>query len=345
MKKCKTHLQKCSLFLGGLIVTLALFSPNTVGAFDYYVAPTGNDANVGTETKPFRSIKKGLRGLNPGDTLFIRGGTYAEILESHTGTNFPSGTSWENSITVAAFPGEQVTLVGRMGIGFEQPLTQYVIFAGITIDANGHTSGVSLQGGAHHIRFINGEVKNSKGYAGISTSYREDPNPGDNVFNEFINMRVHHNGPGFYIRTSGNLIETCQIHDNVGEGIKVMGKININVENPEPYIRTKGNSFQKNRIWNNRGGGIVINNSDDNAISNNIVWNNENGIVVGRVGKPIGTKVFQNTVFANQVYGIWVLAGAIDTAVINNISYQNPSNDIHNNANGTTIQNNLTTNP
>ena len=324
MEKCKTQFQKVFLLLGGLIFTLALFLPNTGGAHDYYVSPNGNDTNAGTITDPFRSIKIGLQGLEPGDTLFIKGGTYAEILESHNGTNFPFGTSWENSVTVAAFPGEQVTLKGRIEIGFEEPLTKYVIFDGITIDAMGHTSGVSIQGGSHHIRFRNVEVKNAIGYAGISTSYSADPNPGGEVFNEFINMGVHHNGiednltAGFSIKTSGNLIEYCEIYDNSGGAIHVNG----GAEGP----RTKGNIFRDNRIRNNGREGITINRSDDNLIYNNMVWNNENGILVGPFGNPKGTKVYQNTVYANQKYGIGVFAGAIDTEVLNNISHDISTN-------------------
>lgn len=126
-----------------------------------------------------------------------------------------------------------MTLRGTMAIGIETPLTQYVIFDGIIVDATGLESGISLNGGTHHLRFINGEVKNAVGTSGINTSYHNDNSPG-NTSHQFINMHVHHNGlntsyytaihtaahrHGFYIETSDNLIEKCQIHDNAGWGI------------------------------------------------------------------------------------------------------------------------------
>lgn len=126
-----------------------------------------------------------------------------------------------------------MTLRGTVAIGIETPLTLYVIFHGIIIDAIGLESGISLNGGTHHLRFINGEVKNAVGKSGINTSYHNDTNPG-NTSTKFINKHVHHNGldtshntaihqaahrQGFYIETWDNLIEKCRIHDNAGWGI------------------------------------------------------------------------------------------------------------------------------
>lgn len=43
---------------------------------DYYVAPTGDDGNVGSMAKPFASIKRAQESVKPGDTVYLRGGTY-----------------------------------------------------------------------------------------------------------------------------------------------------------------------------------------------------------------------------------------------------------------------------
>lgn len=83
-----------------------------------------------------------------------------------------------------------MTLRGTVAIGIETPLTLYVIFDGIIIEATGLESGISLNGGTHHLGFINGEVKNAVGTSGIHTSYRHDNSPG-NTFHRFINMHVH----------------------------------------------------------------------------------------------------------------------------------------------------------
>ena len=46
----------------------------------YYVSPTGSDSNPGILSQPFATINHGVKVLKPGDTLYIRGGTYAETL-------------------------------------------------------------------------------------------------------------------------------------------------------------------------------------------------------------------------------------------------------------------------
>jgi len=57
-------------------VLLAVLLVSPLRAADFYVAPTGNDADPGTEAKPFATIQRAQQSASPGDTVFIRGGTY-----------------------------------------------------------------------------------------------------------------------------------------------------------------------------------------------------------------------------------------------------------------------------
>ena len=55
----------------------------------YHVALTGNDANDGSASTPFRTVKKGASVLQAGDTLIIHDGDYGQefdIVLSHSGT-------------------------------------------------------------------------------------------------------------------------------------------------------------------------------------------------------------------------------------------------------------------
>ena len=54
-----------------------LLTTSQTGAATYYVATTGNDANPGTITQPFASMQKGVNVAVAGDTVYLRGGTYA----------------------------------------------------------------------------------------------------------------------------------------------------------------------------------------------------------------------------------------------------------------------------
>lgn len=58
-----------------LLLALILLT-YTVSAVNYFIAPTGNDANTGTIDSPFASLRKAQSLVVPGDTVFMRGGTY-----------------------------------------------------------------------------------------------------------------------------------------------------------------------------------------------------------------------------------------------------------------------------
>lgn len=51
------------------------FSGRTVAA-EWYVAPDGNDAAAGSLEKPFATVQRAQKEVSPGDTVYLRGGTY-----------------------------------------------------------------------------------------------------------------------------------------------------------------------------------------------------------------------------------------------------------------------------
>ena len=73
----------------------------------YYVSPTGDDANPGSLTHPWKTIQQAADTLIAGETVYIRSGTYHErVIPQH------SGSDVDHPITYAAYPGENVTLDG-----------------------------------------------------------------------------------------------------------------------------------------------------------------------------------------------------------------------------------------
>ncbi len=68
----------------------------------FFVAPNGRDDNPGSLERPFKTIRKGLSVLRPGDTLYLRAGRYHEAIEI-------SGlqATAQKPITIAAYKGEQ----------------------------------------------------------------------------------------------------------------------------------------------------------------------------------------------------------------------------------------------
>lgn len=86
-------------------------------------ADRGDDAQEGTEAKPWKSLRHAVRRLRPGDTLYLRDGTYYERPSLSR-----SGTA-EAPITIRSYPGETAIIdgglrefLGRPGESWE-PLT------------------------------------------------------------------------------------------------------------------------------------------------------------------------------------------------------------------------------
>lgn len=73
---------------------------------EWFVSPTGSDSNDGSRAAPYLTFTRAVQALLPGDTLWLRSGTYRETL-----TPLRSGAPG-NPITFAAYPGETATLSG-----------------------------------------------------------------------------------------------------------------------------------------------------------------------------------------------------------------------------------------
>lgn len=318
--------------------------PSAATAATYYVATTGNDANVGSQSQPFRTIKKGVSVLKAGDTLYIRGGTYAESIDSNTSI-LPAGTSWTNPVTIAASPGETVILKpwgGDSVLSLAASYVRYLIFDGLVIDATNMSYGVSGWGGANHIRIQNGQIKNAKASGAILAS----GNGLSSDYFEFINMKVHHNGSsrldhGIYIATSNNLVERCEIYSNTGYGVHVFisastgEKANRNIIR-QSIIRDNSTSGDATSA------GIILSSGYGNLAYNNIILNNPYGIQIGYDASS--TKVYNNTIYANKYFGIDISSSSTSTTVRNNILYQN-GGTISNTGSDTVQSNNMTGNP
>ena len=81
---------------------------------EYFVSPSGSDSAQGNESQPFASITHAVGLLQPGDTLTIRGGTYAETVDVPV-----SGTA-DHPITIRGVEGEKVRLCGGPGQALEE---------------------------------------------------------------------------------------------------------------------------------------------------------------------------------------------------------------------------------
>ena len=99
-------------------------SPLADGAKKFVDASRGDDAADGSQAAPFKSLAHALRQLQPGDTLYLRGGVYYEkVALTRSGTEAAP-------ITISSYPGELAILDGGLREFAESPQTSWGPFAG-----------------------------------------------------------------------------------------------------------------------------------------------------------------------------------------------------------------------
>ena len=137
-------------------------------AADYYVAPTGDDGNSGTESEPWATIQKAADVMVAGDQVFLRGGVYHQTVEP-----INSGSPG-NYITYRSYPGEEAiidvddTSASAYGISlWDFRELRYLKFSNLTLkNAGGANVYVGADGAAKsHLVFDSLFIDN--GYLGI----------------------------------------------------------------------------------------------------------------------------------------------------------------------------------
>jgi hypothetical protein len=95
------------------------FRPETTNLVDIseglFVSPEGDNENEGSLERPFQTIQYAIDQANPGDTIYLREGTYVErvIIDKSGEIN--------NPITLAAYPGEQPIIDGQYSLPTGEP--------------------------------------------------------------------------------------------------------------------------------------------------------------------------------------------------------------------------------
>ncbi len=128
-----------------LVLFLGFYGFN-LPAQPYYVALNGSDLNPGTLAAPFRTLNKAIGLVQPGETIFLRGGTYplsASVIITSSGK--PGAM-----ISLHAYPGERPVLDG-----FGMPLS--ASYRGFRLKGSyWHIKGLDIRGAGHNGMLIEG---------------------------------------------------------------------------------------------------------------------------------------------------------------------------------------------
>ncbi len=230
--------------------TFIIFSIlNTVTFSQIYVAPDGNDTtNTGTIDQPFESIQKAQELANPGDTVFIRGGTYKIRQDQITKvvsnlfaciTYLDKSGTEGHTIKYWAYPGETPVF----DFSAVKPQGQRVV-------------GIYVIGSYIHLKGLE--------MTGIQTT-----------------ITAHTESYCIYSRGNNNIYEEIKMHDNVGTGLRHYnggGNLFLNCDSYRnwdnvsedgkggnndgfgchPSVGSTGNVFKGCRAWYNSDDGFDI---------------------------------------------------------------------------------------
>ncbi|TKI65850.1 DUF1565 domain-containing protein [Lysinibacillus mangiferihumi] len=321
-----------------------------------YVATNGNDDNVGTKSKPFRTLKKAASEASAGTTVLIRKGNYHEkLVVKHSGTK-------SKPITFKAYNKEKVVLSGKDLKDVEDDAAlvvlnnkSYVTISGLTIqdlstDLAGKTvMGIYVTGSSSHITLENNHVQriethaddgNGHGIAIYGTGTMKDINISNNTLEDLklgASESLVLNGNIDVFKVENNIVRRS---DNIG--IDLIGYEGISNDKKVDFVR---NGIVKNNIvyeissYGNpaygedyAAGGIYVDGGKNITIEKNTVYKSDIGIeATSEHAKKYADniKIINNIIYENFYTGISIggydedRGGTINSTISQNILYRN----------------------
>lgn len=316
----------------------------------HYVAPTGSDTNPGTQSAPYRTLKKALAALTAGDTLYVRGGTYAERITS-TAVQPGSATA---RVTVAAYPGERPVVQGLLWL----KNASYWDVKGLNVTwdpATGSSSEhmVKLTGGTGWT-FTGAEVWGARSYAAIlvagdaanwrlAENYVHDTHPSNGTNQDHLIYANSGSGGGVIERNvlvrsqNGRAVKVGPPSATSGTVSNVVIRYNTMVDNKGPSNvqiawGTSGVSIYRNIMTSPAANRSAVTayqlTGSANVVSDNLAWNTPRVLDTGVGGMTDGggnvladpafsnpaADDFRPTSLAAQTYGRYAAATDVGAA-------------------------------
>lgn len=327
----------------------------TLSSNAIFVDRKGSDDNSGTITEPFATLQKALDNVAPGQTIYIRKGTYK-------GYNTVKTSGKKNQwITITSYPGERVVLKGisnkngaiidlggckyinieNLEIGKFRAMEAYGILLDeqekhITIRGNRihHIATKSKDGEANAILCIGYAAGDKKAISDILIA-ENDVYSNSTGWCESISVT----GNSHHVYVIGN-----KVHNNKNIGIDFCGNFgyckNPKYDRPHDCV-AKGNTVYKNKCGYAECAGIYADGAYNINITQNTVYKNMFGIEVGAEEKnddypTENITVSDNEIYANPDGGIRVGGYEIDkTGWVKNTQIY--GNKLNNNGSGSGI--------
>jgi len=305
-----------------MLVLTTLFGRPAAGA-DYCIAPNGNDSNNGTVSSPWMTLTKAISVARGGDTIYVRGGEYAE---GEIWIRPDLGTGPGKMLTIRSYPGETpVFSNGSRGLIID---ISYVRIQGLNF-TNGKDLG-SLVEVSHH-EYVGNSFSGS-GYAWDAISVAGSNMLLDGNVISLLGNSQGTQGHGIYVHAgSNNVIRNNRISGMAGYGIHIFDQRRSG--DPPGYTRLISDVVvEGNVIWGSQERAGIIVAAYDQAKAQNVMI--RNNVIYHHAGNGINVqydvsdiKVYNNTIYDinadaidwNGDAGIYVGEGADNVQLVNNL--------------------------
>ena len=329
------------------LYSLLIFLLIIPGAFakELYVAQNGNDSVVYVDNnldRPWRTISYGVKTMQAGDTLHIRGGTYLENV-----TILSGGTGESAYKTVRNYRDESPVLDAKNGARGIDILNNvnYVKIIGLEIKNATHWGIASWYGHSNSyitIQNCNIHDNGENGSVDGGITFHAESSTLANILID--NNEIHHNyrvgialfaNPGgvthditisnnLIYRNPKNMLPQADVYPLYFEGIKGANVYNNYVyfaqKAPRIAINSNNNSFYNNVFAYNGWYGFDINAScTNNTIKNNILAYNGTGGSDPKDNNSNNNRFYNNIFYNNGYVGILHLNDTTGTQIQNNI--------------------------
>ncbi len=329
------------LVLGGCAAgAAARVTPGSTTGQSYYVAPDGDDTGPGSASAPWKTIQHAADVLQPGDTVYVRGGVYSEAVAINV-----SGSADGGYITFTNYPGETPILDGSDfaddpdgANGFYIESRSYLVIRGFEIRNYTTTlrdavpMGIQIVSASHHIRLLDNYIHHIETHAppdanllgadahGIAV-YGDATQPISHLLiagNEVSHLllgsseAVALNGNVTVFTVTDNLIHDC---DNIG-----LALIGFEDVAPDPALdRARDGLVSGNRVYGvdsrsnpayggeRSAGGIYVDGGTRIVIERNTVYSANIGVELASEhagGDASHITLRNNLIYHNHVAGI-----------------------------------------
>ncbi len=319
-------------------VVVAVFSfailAAEANAATYYVSTSGNDANNGALSTPFKTISHGAGVAQPGDTVYVRAGVYNDLVRISS-----QGTSAAH-IGIRAYPGESPVIDGTgTAAGTDLVLfssAQYVDFSGFEVRNSTHI-GICVYPGSFLTisgNNVHGSVRNGiwAGYSAFGTT-SDLTISGNTVWNNVLENQ-NRTMSGGWAQAIGTeyanrvTVTNNNVYQNYGEGIA--------------YVLSDGGTIKNNTVYDNYSVEIYLDNAQTTTVDSNLAYTTGNsayyrgGYPASGIGSanesygtsnPLNALTIVNNIVLNSKYGFYYSneangGGLQNVTVANNTFYK-----------------------